>query len=154
MKCFSPSPRFYCFLSSSSLSSIGFPPISTTTIILLLLTAIYWPDILPKEGKSVPIILLVFFCFKYEHLYLLSVSVLSITVSSAWHRQTLFSSSLIPGLSSCDSFDIACKLTSLSPAWVSCVMFKQPRLKRWFLRQSIMNCMKTIRYRAEKKRGI
>ena len=44
-----------------------FPPISTTTIILLLLTTIYWPDILPKEGKSVPTILLAFFCFKYEH---------------------------------------------------------------------------------------
>jgi len=67
MKCFSPSPRFYCFLSSSSLSSIGFRPISTTTIILLLLTAIYWPDVLTKEGKSVPTILLAFFCFKYEH---------------------------------------------------------------------------------------
>ena len=67
MKCFSPSPRFYYFLSSSSLSSIGFPPISTTTVILSLLTAIYWPDILPKEGKSVPTILLTFFCFKYEY---------------------------------------------------------------------------------------
>ena len=67
MKCVSPYPRFYCFLSSFSLSSIGFPPISTTTIILSLLTSIYWPDILPKEGKTVATIRRRFFCFKCKH---------------------------------------------------------------------------------------